>query len=458
VLYKNEWLTMLWDLIKFKIRTTFRKTIIFAVILILLLQYSQPHSNVPQSEVYEYDYIISVVGVVFIIFYFLLYSWSTSLNIQKSDVDFLYMLPLDDKEIFVAQTISSLLLSLVPMIIIVYLLFPVLSFLSILVVLMLSVVNAFSYFAFKKHRKVASAIITVWMLSSILKFPFTPLSMLFGYVYGYFILAGLDVIVLFLGIRNAKVEDFVVEFYKRQNLLTKGERPTTSITLYSSSPFVAMFKRNLNFLEYGGRVTVGGIPQQISGRTKLYKVLIVTYPMAVIFYVVFSLLSRDTHFAKDNLYFTEDYIVGFMVYFFVFMYSLSAFINEPLWLDLSVMTPLEYARKYLLTKTLSLYVIFLPLLISLFLLNPVGGAESLLTPLTYIFISSVYARLYPSPQSQYGFGNFIAGRLAMTALIPIFLDFLFPIAGAVVTLVLTLPFLLSRGYWEKTFEIAISSI
>mgnify|MGYP001772567883 CR=1 FL=1 len=272
------------------------------------------------------------------------------------------------------------------------------------------------------------------------------------------ILAALDVAVLFLGIRNAKVEDFVVEFYKRQNLLTKGERPTPSTTLYSSSPFIAMFKRNLNFLEYGGRVTIGGIPQQISGRTKVYKVLIITYPMAVIFYVIFSLLSRDAHFGKGPLYFIEDYFVGFIVFFFVFMYSLSAFINEPLWLDLSIMTPLEYARKYLLTKTLSLYIIFLPLSISLFLLNPVGGAGSLLIPLTYIYISSVYARLYPSPQTQYGFGNFIAGYLAMTALIPVFLDFYLPIAGAVITLALTLPFLFSKGYWEKTFEKAITSI
>jgi len=449
---------MLWDLIKFRIRTTFRKSIIFAAIFVLLLQYSQPHSNVPQSEVHEYDYIIAIGGVIFIFFYFLLYSWRTSLNIQKSDVDFLYMLPLDDREIFLAQSISSLLLSLVPMIILIYLLFPVLSFLSIPVVLMLSVVNSFSYFAFKKHRKVASAVISAWMLSSIVKFPFSPLSMLFGYIYGYFILAGLDVAVLFLGIRNAKVEDFVVEFYKRQNLLTKGEKTTTSITLYSSSPFVAMFRRNLNFLEYGGRIAVGGIPQQISGRTKVYKVLIVTYSMAIIFYVAFSLLSRDAHFGKPFLYFIEDYFVGFIVFFFVFMYSLSAFTNEPLWLDLSVMTPLEYARRYLLTKTLSLHIIFLPLSISLLLLNPVGGIGSLLIPLTYIYISSIYARLYPSPQSQYGFGNFIAGYLAMTALIPIFLDFLFPIAGAVVTLAFTLPFLFSKGYWEKTFEKIITSV
>ena len=86
------------------------------------------------------------------------------------------------------------------------------------------------------------------MLSSITKFPFSPFSTIFGYVYDYLVLALLDVITVFLGIRNASVDELINEFYKRQGLLTK---PATSIPLYSPPPFIAMLMKNFNFVEIG---------------------------------------------------------------------------------------------------------------------------------------------------------------------------------------------------------------
>jgi len=446
---------MLWDLVKFKIRTTFRKSIIFSVILILFFMYLEfpfsSNNHLPPLELYGY----AIGGIAFISFYFLLGSIYTSFFIQKSDVDFLYMLPFNERDIVIAQSISSLLLSLFSTIFTAYLLFPALSFLSILVVLMVSIMNTFSYFAFKKHRKVASAIITVWMLSSLLKFPFSPLSMVFGYIYGYFILAALDVIVLVLGMRNASVEDLINEFYRRQGVLTQGNKATTSILLYSSSPFVAMLKRNLNFVEIGGRVNLGGVVQQINRRVKLYKMLIITVVIAVVYYIIFTFLL------KSQAFFIEDFIAGFIGFYIIMFTSQSAFINEPLWLNLSVMTPIDYARKYVLTKTLSAFIIFLPISVSLILLNPVAGLGSLLIPFVFVYVSSIYARFYPVSQSQmpqYGFRNMTVGYLSAASFIPIYLDVFFPIGGVVATVIFTLPFLLSRGYWEKTFEKTITSL
>ena len=442
---------MLWDLIKFKIRTTFRKSIIFSVILVLLILFFEFSSNTHLSPYALYGYAIG--GIAYLSFYFLMSSIYTSVFIQKSDVDFLYMLPFDERDIVIAQSISSFLLSLFSTIFAIYLLFPILSFFSILVVLMVSLMNTFSYFAFKRHRKIASAIITVWMLSSIARFPFSPLSMVFGYIYGYFILATLDVIVLVLAMRNASVEDLVNEFYRRQGLLTQRGKPTTSISLYSSSPFVAMLKRNLNFIEIGGRVNIGGVVQQINRRVKLYKMLIANSAIAAVYYIIFAFLFRVS--------FAEEFVVGFTGFYFILFTSQSAFINEPLWLNLSVMTPAEYARKYVLTKTLSLFIIFLPFSISLILLNLTAGLGSLLIPFDFIYVSSIYARFYPVSQSQipqYGFRNVIAGYLAAVSLIPIFLDVFFPIGGVIATLVFTLPFLLSKSYWEKTFEKTIASL
>jgi len=444
---------MLWDLIKFKIRTTFRKSIIFSVILVLFILFFEfPFSSNTRLSPYAlYGYALG--GIAYISFYFLMSSIYTSMFIQKSDIDFLYMLPFDERDIVVAQSISSFLLSLFSTIFVVYLLFPILSFLSVLVVLLVSIINMFSYFAFKKHRKVASAIITAWMLSSILKFPFSPFSMIFGYVYGYFILAALDVIVVLLGMRNANIEDLINEFYRRQGILTQGGKATTSISLYSSSPLLAMVKRNLNFIEIGGRVNLGGVVQQINRRVKLYKMLIVTSAIAVVYYLIFAFLFKAT--------FGEEFVAGFTGFYFIMFTSQSAFMNEPLWLNLSVMTPIDYARKYVLTKTLSLFIILLPISISLILINPVAGLGSLLIPLVFVYVASIYARFYPVSQSQipqFSFRNMVVGYLSSASLIPIFLDVFFPIGGVIATAIFTLPFLVSRGYWEKTFEKTITSL
>jgi len=444
---------MLWQLIKFKIKTTFRKSVVLSVILVFLLLYSEFYfsSDAKPSPYAIFGYAIG--GISYLSFYFLISSIYTSMFIQKSDVDFLYMLPLEERYIVIAQSISSFLLSLFSTVFAIYLLFPALSFLSILVVLMVSILNTFFYFAFKKHRNIASAIITAWMLSSITKFPFTPLSMVFGYVYGYFILALLDIIVLVLAMRNASIEDLVVEFYRRQGLLTQSGKGTASIPLYSPSPQIAMLKRSLNFIEIGGRVNLGGVVQHITRRVKLYKVLIITSAIAVAYYIIFAFFFKSP--------FAESFVVAFAGFYIIMFTSPSAFINEPLWLNLSVMTPIEYARKYILSKTLSLFIIFLPFSISLVLLNPIAGLGSLLIPFAFIYVVSIFARLYPVSQSQmpqFSFRNMIVGYLATASLIPIFLDVFFPIGGVVATLIFTLPFLLSESYWEKTFEKAITSL
>jgi len=122
------------------------------------------------------------------------------------------------------------------------------------------------------------------------------------------------------------------------------------------------------------------------------------------------------------------------------------------------MTPLEFARKYLIAKTLSVFAIFLPISISLLLLNPMMGISSLFVPLVSIYNASINARFYLRKTQYFDARVLLARQLVSLSAIPIVLDFFFPIAGIVVTLAFTLPFLLSRGYWEKTFEKAITSL
>jgi len=438
---------MLWQLIKFKIKTTY-KGIAFLLlgVYVALIPEFVVFYQISPSTMYKLALAdkFDIYAIIFLSLIFLGQNFSPSFFIQKSDVDFLFMVPIDEKEIEIAYSLSAFLITLFQTIFAVILLFPIISYFSILVGLLVSILHSFSFFAFKGKRKIVVPIIATWMLSSIAKFPFTPFSMVFGYVYGYFILAGLDFITVLLGIKNANIEDLIYEFYKREGLLTPKGRITTSVSLFSSSSFVVMLKMNFNFFEIGG--IIGGIPYIISRRVEIYKVVATTSAIAITIYV----------FVRTAEYALASSIVALVGFLIILLTSSSAFANEPLWLNLSVMTPIEYARKYLLAKTLSVFTAFLPISISLLLLNPATGAGSLLIPFVYIYSASIAARFNRS--SIIGVRILIANLLLLLSLIPIALDVFFTIAGAITTLAFTLPFLISKGYWEKTFEKAITSL
>jgi len=216
---------MLWELVKFRFKAINGKAFIilyvvvllFAVVLYQIFQISQIVSSPLMI------YAIGAIVISLFTLFFLMSIDSPPFFIQKSDVDFLFMLPLDKKEVVIAESLFMFLSNLlVAMAIGIFFLFPVISYFFILVAILVSIMNTFSFFAFNGKRKIIAYIIIAWMISSATMFPFTPFSMLFGYIYGYFIFASLAIITLILGIRNASVEDLINEFYKKQRRL-KGK-------------------------------------------------------------------------------------------------------------------------------------------------------------------------------------------------------------------------------------------
>ncbi|WP_373467951.1 hypothetical protein [Acidianus infernus] len=153
------------------------------------------------------------------------------------------------------------------------------------------------------------------------------------------------------------------------------------------------------------------------------------------------------------------------------MIASASFISEPLWLDLNVMTPLEFARYYLISKAVSIAIILSPFAILSLLFGYIGNALGLVVfiPLSSIFIMSVYARYY---QQRYNMPlnvsliKFLVSLITSIPLIPlVILAFIPKCLIFYLLLPLTLfyvsisfPFLLSNSYWESTIEKIVTSV
>ncbi|QIW25263.1 hypothetical protein EWF20_14635 [Sulfolobus sp. S-194] len=377
-----------------------------------------------------------------------LFSYSilpTNRIVSKSDQDFLFMIPVDEKELAVGIICSYLIINALLVGILIIFTAPILGFgafaLFLMFSILLSFIPIFSLRLKTLYRVLFTVLLLAWFISAYFNFPYSPLSMLDSYTYSYFILLGLTLLVAFLSLNKLNVYDLVKINYQSSRGI---KNPITFSP--SSSPFLIMLKKNINLIELGGRVSQIAGGQYLIARIKIYYVLIPMIVLAILAYF-FPQLS---------------FLILVVEFILLLNYAQASFINEPLWLDLSIMPPSKFARNYLLSKTLTLYILFIPLIISEFISRNISFAiASLEFPLTFIYLSSILARFYPVPQSGIQILNL--RRMIFTiigttpVLVILFLSLLYPLFTFVVLILLVSYFFLSEKFWEKAFENAISS-
>ena len=207
-----------------------------------------------------------------------------------------------------------------------------------------------------------------------------------------------------------------------------------------------------------------GVSTFVSRRVELWKVMLGSSIFAVVLYFV---LSRT-----EDLGFTFFYVL-FGGWFVMIMISSAAFITEPIWLDLNVMTPEEFARYYLTSKALSIALILSPFAVLSLVLGYIGEALGFVVfiPLSSIFIMSLYARYY---QQRYNMPmnvspiRLLVSLLTSIPLIPLIILSFLPeylilyapliLSFVIFYLAISLPFLFSKSYWESTIEKIVTSV
>ncbi|MFP3203338.1 MAG: hypothetical protein RXR43_14310, partial [Sulfolobus sp.] len=308
--------------------------------------------------------------------------------------------------------------------------------------------------------------------------PFSPLSMFFGYYEGYFLLALLDVLLLYLAITRFNTVGLTSRYFAPEE-----KEVMKSISFSTSTPFMVMLIKNLHFLEIGGRGNILTAQTFIVRRVNVRWLILVFTIIGVVFLVLLKIIYspvvnpsviKTTYYTiiTNTTYYTIIVSSIFIPYMFMLLFVISAFAFEPLWLYLSIMTPLELARNYILSKIIAIEVVLLPYIILIGIAEgPIVAMDLLIgIPLSIIFVISTSARFYPANPAQ--------GRVNMTPSSILF-GFIFVIpalgsvAGAfgatfgVISLVIyylvflaiiSLPFMFSEGYWKKTFEMYITMI
>ncbi|BFI75962.1 hypothetical protein [Sulfurisphaera ohwakuensis] len=439
-LFKIAWL---------KIRSTYSLPLLILSLIILVFYI---FIGIGESELaYTSAHVSSILPLKTAVIELLsiyLFSYSvlpTNRIVSKSDQDFLFMIPVDEKELAIGIICSYLIINMLLVGILIIFTAPILGFgsfaLFLLFSILLSFIPIFSLRLKTLYRVLFTLLLLIWFISAYFNFPYSPLSMLDNYTPSYFILLGLTLAIAFLSLNKLNIYDLVKVNYQSSRTI---KNPI--IFSPSSSPFLTMLKKNINLIELGGRVSQIAGGQYLIARIKIYYVLIPMIVIAVLAYL-FPQLS---------------FLILVVEFILLLNYAQASFINEPLWLNLSIMPPSKFARNYLLSKTLTLYILFIPLIISGFVSGNISFAiASLEFPLTFIYISSILARFYPVPQSGVQILNVRRMIFTLIGTIPVlvilFLSLLFPLFTFVIIVILVSYFFLNKRFWEKAFENAISS-
>jgi hypothetical protein len=461
---------VLWKLVKFLVLSRVSKPTLVLLVALGILT-SLPlllfHYNKETSLTYSY------FGIFYTIFFtlsplFAPQKGSSIPGIIKSDVDFLFQLPIDSKELALGLITSNIIVSLIYMVAISSFFIPSLGLLAFPTLFLISLIppslSVITYSLPLKSRISITFLIVLWDASALMGNPFSPLSMFFGYYEGYFLLALLDVLLLYLAITRFNTVGLASRYFAPEE-----KEVMKSISFSTSTPFMVMLIKNLHFLEIGGRSNILTAQTYFVRRVDVRWLILVFTIIGVVFLVLLKIIYSPVvnPTVINTTYYTIITYSIVIPYMAMFLFVISAFAFEPLWLYLSIMTPLELARNYISSKIIAIEVVLLPYIILIGIAEGTIVAMDLLIgiPLSIILVISTSARFYPVNPAQ--------GRVNMTPSSILFsFIFVIPILGSlagafgVISLVIylvflaiiSLPFMFSEGYWEKTIERYITMI
>ena len=374
---------MLAKLIKFVVRTRFSRPLLILVAFFLVYEtaigsLTSGGGTSPYSGGFSY---YAVGASIFFMVMSLLFG---GLFVLKSDRDYLLTLPLSRRDLSVSLFIAQFIGSGITVLFL-YGFYVALSgsltdtvILIVNLAILACVVTALSVIAniLDTWKRVGLAIgLAVWSSTSIVGFPFTPVSaftgnLLFGSI-ALFLTAAITVPI-------ALRELAYIELGSVRSLLrSTSSEYKKNMSFAGKSQIRTIYSYHLSFLELVGRMNLGGSTSYRTTRIKTRTVLLISIIVGLA-YLIFNLRSPLGGFLPGGvsyrpIVFVVPILMGAVV---LALMSQGTFSNERGWLAFTAMDPATYLRHLLLSRALSTLAIIGPFGVANIILAIYGEASA----------------------------------------------------------------------------------
>lgn len=290
--------------------------------------------------------------VIYVTLFYILFSYISSFNILKADIDYLFTSPIDRKELGIALYISALLINLIY--IVNFMLFSYnIELLLISPLLGISVVSLRFLTQDVRYNLVILSVIALWLLSPLFGFEYSPTAAAFGYFYdSLFVTIPYATLLTLLSLMRLRNID--------QILMRRSTTPVDEyrISFNTRNPFIAFLKFKLTYFSTAYTTTEGNVKvirmNQVIGASSI---------MGVIYFVIFKYLVSNEIF-----YPSLSIAIVFIILYSTIMVVMNNIAHDRLWL--TVLSVGNKAFKYLvITSGIRSLIMNLPLGIVNFVLS-----------------------------------------------------------------------------------------
>ena len=376
---------MLARLVKFLLLTRFSKPLlafigIYLVYFVVLGRFNAVSGSPIASEIGYY-------GAGFTAFVFAIMTLGGGMVVMKSDRDYLFTLPLDKRELALGLYVSQFVASGI-MVFFVFGLFGSIMVFGgadylLLIVDMAALALCATSLAVISNalktewRLLLGALLSIWALSSLAGFAFSPASIFTGGVmYGSMAMVGLTAVVTALSLKELSH----VELGTMRSLIRATSSEMKNMrTFAGSSPARAVFSLKFGTIEIGGGANMGGSRYQ-GGGIRLSRVIPVACVLALVYGYLALTLGPGGGMAGFGLGLFAYLLVGFSL-----VSSQVGMSTERAWLALTSLEPSSYFRYVSIAKALSFAAIFSPFAAVNIVLALLGVQGALPLAVTLIF-------------------------------------------------------------------------
>ncbi len=307
---------------------------------------------------------ISLMEILFAGFYY-----------KKSDFDFLFMTPVNRKELaksfFTTSTLISSSFNFFMCYILLFTEHGYFAFLGLIDIFAILVINISISTIMRKYstktRIITIVTLIIWyIIPGFINFPFSPVSAFTGHIYSGTIIGLVLSLLLWLYVYN-KSGNLPSTYYNF--MAKKSAQIKENVKFSGMSPEKAVFSFNLKMLGGISVMRVGSTARVYAPRFKLTYSFIFSIGIAVVYTILFFYLPKSLYFQ----FLVGIYYLIYAVIIYPFTKGYAASSTERLWLSLMAMPSYKYFRLNAIGKSLSTEIFLIPLIIGNLILYFIFG-------------------------------------------------------------------------------------